>query len=214
MGMELLFLAVGMLFFLGLANSIGDVFEEGEHGLAYMTEKKMFLLANIHVTAKSNQIITSVDFSDNRDKVRVDVGVPIDTLDSGNKDRDKSVVDFLNGAENPNIRFITDWIDCEALAGAVSSSLTVPGELHVAGKSFKIDFPLSFSRRPDHVLIAGKLTTSFTNLEFEPPSVGMGGMIANVMNFLEIVVHLRSDKIEGLDEVLTSSAYVSDNTSS
>lgn len=210
--MELLLLTVGMIFFVGLTKSIGEIFEENEHGLAYMTEKKMFLLANIHVTSKSNEIKSSVDFSDNRDKVRVDVSVPIDTLNSGNQDRDKSVSGILNGAENPDIRFTTDWIDTDALAGAVTSSLTVPGELHVGGKSFQIDFPLHFNRRSDHVLIAGKLTTSFTNLGLEPPSVGMGGMIATVMNFLEIVVHLRSDKIEGLDEIFAP-AYVSDNAS-
>lgn len=213
MGMELLFLAVGMIFFLGLAKSIGDVFEEGEHGLAYMTEKKMFLLANIHVTAKSTVPVTSIEFSDNKDKVRIEVSVPIASFDSGNHDRDKGVVDILKGNENPNIRFMTDWLDCEALAGAVSSNLTVPGDLHVMGKSFKINFPLSFTRRSEYVLIAGKLTTSFTNIDMEPPSVGMGGMIANVLNFLEIVVHLRSDKIDGLDEILSTSAYVSDNTS-
>lgn len=210
MALELLLFTVGMVFFVGLTKTIGEIFEEGEHGLAYMTEKKMFLLANIHVTSKSNDIKSNVEFSDNRDKIRVDVSVPIDTLDSGNKDRDKSVSDILNGAENPDIRFTTDWIDAEALLGAVSSNLKVPGELHVGGRSFQIEFPLHFDRRSDHVLISGKLTTSFTNLGMEPPSVGMGGMIATVMNFIEIVVHLRSDKIEGLDEVFAQ-AYVSDN---
>lgn len=212
MEMELLLLAVGMFFFMGLAKSIGEIFEEDEHGLAYMTEKKMFLLANIHVTAKSNQPVSNVEFSEGRDKVRVEVSVPLASLDSGNSDRDKSVVDLLNGREYPDIKFSTEWLDCEALAGAVSASLVVPGELHFAGKSFKIEFPLSFTRKTDHVLISGKLNTSFTNLDMEPPSVGMGGMIANVLNFLEIVVHLRSDKMEGLDEVLTAPAYVS-NTS-
>jgi hypothetical protein len=212
MGIEFLLLAVGLIFFVGLTKSIREIFDEGEHGLAYMTEKKMFLLANIHVISKSYSIKSVVEFSENRDKVRIDVSVPINSLDSGNHDRDKSVLGILNGAENPDIRFITDWIESETLGRAVSTNMVVPGDLHIGGKSYKIEFPLHFERRPDHVLIAGKLTTSFTNLGMEPPSVGMGGMIANVLNFLEMVVHLRSDKIEGLDEIFAP-AYVSDNAS-
>ncbi|WP_041468430.1 YceI family protein [Chloroherpeton thalassium] len=191
-----------MIFLIGLAKAEHEsVFEEDEHGLAYKTEKKMFFLANIHVTGKSNAVVANAHFSDDNERVQVEITAPIRSFDSGNRDRDKSVFDILKGEEQPNIRFISEWIEREKLAAAINSTINVAGEIFIGGEPFQFVFPLELKSKGSHVLIESDIKTSFTDFGIEPPSVGMGGMVAQVLNHIDIVVHLQSNKIAGLNEV-------------
>jgi len=212
LGMEVTLFLLGMIFLIGMAKSEQEqTFEDDEHGLAYKTEKKMFFLANIHVTGKSNTITADARFSEDGEHVQVEITAPILSFESGNHDRDKSVYDILNGEAQPDIRFVSEWIEREKLANAVNGSLEVAGEIFIANKPFRFVFPLALKKQGSHVLIEGDVKTSFTDFGLETPSVGMGGMVAQVLNYIDIAVHLQSNKISGMDEVF-SQALVAQNT--
>ena len=50
-------------------------------------------------------------------------------------------------------------------------------------------------------MIEGKHIASFSGLRVEVPTVGPGGLIADPGDYLELLVHLRSDKISGTEKI-------------
>ena len=50
-------------------------------------------------------------------------------------------------------------------------------------------------------MIEGILITSFSDLKIEVPTVGPGGLLADTRDYLELLVHLQSDKISGTEKI-------------
>ena len=75
----------------------------------------------------------------------------------------------------------------------------VSGNLEVAGGKFPVKFALILTKQPGYVLIEGRYKTTFTALKIVVPTV-VGGLIADPHDDLELLVHLRSDKISGAEK--------------
>lgn len=206
---EILIVTLGFCLFLALAKTKDSIFEYDEHGLGYVTEKKMFMLTTLSVTGKSHDIHTKLEFNTDRDQYRIHVSVPVDSLDSGMRDRDKSVQDFLQKNQHPNITFTSDWMAYDSLNFDKHLNKSVPGELSFSGKRYSVEFPLNFIRHDNFTQITGVLESTFTKLDMACPKV-VGGLVADVKDKLDIFVNLRSDKIEGLEELLTAKKEVSE----
>ena len=51
-------------------------------------------------------------------------------------------------------------------------------------------------------MIEGKLITSFSDLKIEAPNAGLGGLLADTRDYLELLVHLQSNKISGAENIV------------
>ncbi len=202
MFIELLFVVIGLTFIIGFAHIADPLFEDTDHGLAYITEKKMFMLTTLSVTGKSYDIHSTIEFNESSDQFKVHVSVPVESLDSGMIERDKSVQDFLQIADHPKITFTSDWLAYDSLNFDTHLSKNISGLLCFAGKQFQVDFPLHFIRHENFTHITGVLESTFTKLDMACPRV-VGGLVADVKDRLDIIVNLRSDKIDGLEELLS-----------
>jgi len=179
-----------------------DVFALDEHCLAYKTEKSMFFFAGIEVIGKSCDVQAEIHWQDSEEQAQVEVSVPVSSFDSGNSLRDGDIPEILRGELTPDIRFTSTWLSRTDMQKMFKNgNAEVSGMLEVAGNTFPVKFTLTFRDQGRYFLIAGKLITSFSGLKVEVPTVGPGGMIAEPSDYLELLVHLRSDKISGTEKI-------------
>ena len=180
-----------------------NVFVPDEHCLAYKTEKTMFFLfAGVGVIGKSCEVKAEMRWNESGDQAQINVSIPVNTLDSGLEGRDEHMPEILRADLAPNISFASEWLEksvWEQMLAAQRSEIS--GTLAVAGGKFPLKFTLSFTDQGGFFLIEGKLITSFSGLKVEVPTVGPGGLIADPGDYLELLVHLRSDKISGTEKI-------------
>jgi hypothetical protein len=70
------------------------------------------------------------------------------------------------------------------------------------GNTFPVKFTLNFTDQGGLFLIEGKLITSFSDLNIEVPTVDPGGLFADTRDYLELLVHLQSNKISGAENIV------------
>jgi len=176
-----------------------------EHCLAYKTEKTMFFFAGVGVIGKSCEVKAEMRWQDSAEQAQVEVSVPVTSFDSGNSLRDGDIPEILRAELTPEIRFISNWLSRTDMQKMLENqSADVSGMLEVAGNTFPVKFTLSFTDQGEFFLIEGKLITSFSELKVEVPTVGPGGLLAEPRDYLELLVHLRSDKISGTEKIALS----------
>ena len=133
------------------------------------------------------------------------VSFPIRSLYSGIDMRDEDVNKILSVESHPYIRFVSDFVTGEQVVEAlIQGTTTISGILEVGGKPFKVIFPLKLTENSGVWLVTGKLVTSFSEFGLELPAV-LGGVVANTRDYLELLVHLRIDRVHGLAEFQTES---------
>ena len=54
--------------------------------------------------------------------------------------------------------------------------------------------------------IKGRLNTNYNFFDIEPPKIGPGGFIAEVLDELNLLVHLQSDQITGFEKAIGSNS--------
>ena len=173
-----------------------ETFQEEDNCLAYKTEETILLLIDSTVIGKTCEISAMIESED--ENTRIVVSFPIKSLDSGIDMRDKDVTEMLSGESNNDIRFISDFMTRKQIGAALTKgNMKLSGMLEFAGKSFKLIFPLQISDKSGTWLITGKLITSLSKFGLELPSV-LGGFLANTHDYLELLVHLRIDSVQGL----------------
>ena len=178
------------------------VFAPDEHCLAYKTEKSIFFFEGVEVIGKSCEVKAEIRWQDSTEQAQVEVSVPVKSLDSANSLRDEQMPEILKAELSPNIRFISTWLSRATMQKILEEqNAEVPGILEVAGNTFPVKFTLNFTNQGRFFLIEGKLITSFSNLNIKVPSAGPGGLIANTRDYLELLVHLQSDKISGAEKL-------------
>ncbi|MBF0239596.1 MAG: YceI family protein [SAR324 cluster bacterium] len=182
-----------------------SIFQENDHCVAYRTEKEMFFMANVEVIGKNCQVDFKSQWSDQKDQVTFEVTVPIHSFDSDNSNRDSEVSEILHADKYPHLRFTSASLSVDELKTIGETGTgEIAGILEFAGSSFPIKFPLTISTTANISLIEGKLVTSFSTFKISPPRVGIGGMIADTKDYLEILLHLRLDRLGNLQEIIKS----------
>ena len=181
------------------------IFIPEEHCRAYKTEKTVFFFFDeVEVIGKSCEVTAIMRWNDSGEQTQVEVRCPVTSFDSGNFVRDSDISGILRAELTPNIRFISNWLSRTDLQKMLENQKTeVSGNLEVAGNTFPVKFPLNSNVQGEFILIEGQLITSFSALKVEVPTVGPGGLLAEPGDYLELLVHLRSDKFTGVDKVIT-----------
>ena len=199
--LRILLVAVFFVYFLGLRTQhleAEEIFQQGEHCLAYKTEETILLFVDSDVVGKTCEI--SARLESEGENTRYVVSFPIRSLDSGVDMRDEDVIEILSVESHPIIRFVSDFVTGEQVVEAlVQGTTTLSGVLEVGGKPYKVMFPLKLSEHSGVWLVTGKLVTSFSEFGLELPAV-LGGVVADTGDYLELLVHLRLDQIHGLAE--------------
>ncbi len=189
------------VYFLGLGAQhleAEEIFQQGEHCLAYKAEETILLFVDSDVVGKTCEI--SARLESEGENTRYVVSFPIRSLDSGVDMRDEDVIEILSVESHPIIRFVSDFVTGEQVVEAlIQGTTTLSGILEVGGKPYKLLFPLKLSEHSGVWLVTGKLVTSFSDFGLELPAV-LGGVVADTRDYLELLVHLRLDRIHGLAE--------------
>ena len=189
------------VYFLGLGAQhleAEEIFQQGEHCLAYKTEETILLFVDSDVVGKTCEI--SARLESEGENTRYVVSFPIRSLDSGVDMRDEDVIEILSVESHPIIRFVSDFVTGEQVVEAlIQGTTTLSGVLEVGGNPYKVLFPLKLSEHSGVWLVTGKLVTSFSEFGLELPAV-LGGVVADTRDYLELLVHLRLDQIHGLAE--------------
>ena len=199
--LRILLVAVFFVYFLGLRTQhleAEEIFQQGEHCLAYKTEETILLFIDSDVLGKTCEITARLESEG--EHTRYVVSFPIRSLDSGVDMRDEDVNKILTVESKPIIRFVSDFVKGEQVVEAlVQGTTTISGVLEIGGKSYKVLFPLKLSEHSGVWLVTGKLVTSFSEFGLELPAV-LGGVVADTRDYLELMVHLRLDRVHGLAE--------------
>ena len=189
------------VYFLGLGTQhleAEEIFQQGEHCLAYKAEETILLFVGSDVVGKTCEI--SARLESEGENTRYVVSFPIRSLDSGVDMRDKDVIEILSAESHPIIRFVSDFVTGEQVVEAlVQGTTTLSGVLEVGGKPYKVLFPLKLSEHSGVWLVTGKLVTSFSEFGLVLPAV-LGGLVADIRDYLELLVNLRLDRVHGLAE--------------
>ena len=203
--LRILLTAVFFVYFLGLSKHLEaeEIFQQGDHCLAYQTEETILLVFDLVVVGKTCEISARVKREG--ENTRFVVSFPIRSLDSGIGMRDEDVNDILSVESQPDIRFVSDFLTRQQIRSALTQGTTkLAGVLEVAGKSHKVLFPLILSKQSGKWLVTGKLVTSFTDLGLELQDV-LWGVVADYPDYLELLVHLRFEQVQGLAELQSAS---------
>ena len=203
--LRILLSAVLFVYFLGLSKHLEaeEIFQQGDHCLAYQTEETILLVFDLVVVGKTCEISARVKREG--ENTRFVVSFPIRSLDSGIGMRDEDVMEILSFESHPDIRFVSDFIPWQQISTALTQGTAqLAGVLEVAGKSYKVLFPLKLSKQSGEWLVTGKLVTSFTEFGLELPAV-LGGVVADTRDYLELLVHLRFKMVQGLAELQAES---------
>ena len=204
--LRILLTATFFVYFIGLGTQhleAEEIFQQGDHCLAYQTEETILMFVDSVVVGKTCEISARVDREG--ENTRFVVNFPIRSLDSGISMRDEDVMEILSFESQPDIRFVSEFLTVEHVSEALNQGTTkLAGELEVAGKSYKVLFPLKLSKLSGEWLVTGKLVTSFTDFGLELPAV-LGGVVADTRDYLELLVHLRFKLVQGLAELRATS---------
>ena len=203
--LRILLSAVLFVYFLGLSKHLEaeEIFQQGDHCLAYQTEETILLVFDLVVVGKTCEISARVKREG--EHTRFVVSFPIRSLDSGIGMRDEDVSEILSVESQPDIRFVSDFLTWQQIRSALTQGTTkLAGVLEVAGKSHKVLFPLILSKQSGKWLVTGKLVTSFTDLGLELQDV-LWGVVADYPDYLELLVHLRFEQVQGLAELQSAS---------
>ncbi len=189
------------VYFLGLGAQhleAEEIFQQGEHCLAYKAEETILLFVDSDVVGKTCEI--SARLESEGENTRYVVSFPIRSLDSGVDMRDEDVIEILSVESHPIIRFVSDFVTGEQVVEAlIQGTTTLSGVLEVGGNPYKMLFPLKLSEHSGVWLVTGKLVTSFSEFGLELPSV-LGGVVADTRDYLELMVPLRLDRVHELAE--------------
>ena len=203
--LRILLLAVLFVYFLGLSKHLEaeEIFQQGDHCLAYQTEETILLVFDLVVVGKTCEISARVKREG--ENTRFVVNFPIRSLDSGIGMRDEDVMEILSFESQPDIRFVSNFLTWQQIRSALTQGTTkLAGVLEVAGKSHKVMFPLILSKQSGKWLVTGKLVTSFTDFGLELPAI-LWGVVADYPDYLELLVHLRFEQVQGLAELQSAS---------
>ncbi len=189
----------GLLLQTSAAGAQEALFAPDDHCLAYRTHKEMFLMADVEVIGKSCDVSARMEADGNR--VRFTVTAPVASFDSDSSMRDSSVQEILKADQYPDLVFISRWVPREEVkAVQQGGAFRLEGELEIGGVPHLMAFALQVKPAQGYAVITGEQDTSFSLLQIVVPPVA-GGVIAEPADDLAILLHLRTDQVNGFSSL-------------
>ena len=165
------------------ASASGVVFPEGKACVAWKTRKTMFLVKKVEPVGINCSVNIRIDSKGVGKQVTVEI--PIAAFDSGEKMRDRKVLEILKSDVSPALVFTSRiYTPDEWSVVRSGKAIAIEGALAVGGESFPIVVPFSLSTETP-LIASGVLVTTFTRFKINPPKVA-GGIVASVQDYLEL----------------------------
>lgn len=165
--------------------------------VAWQTSKTMFLFKEEQPVGISTDVVATLE-SNSGNHVLI-VTVPVKSFDSGEEERDAEVKKILKADKQENIVFRSEpvqTIEWQDLISGNTSSLK--GQLSIGGNAYPTLFQVLRQGKGEQAKLEGRLETTFTDFEIEPPSVA-AGLVAKVDDKLILHSQLFLKDIYGLE---------------
>ena len=168
--------------------------------MQYHVRKKMFLVKSELVWGLNCEIAAEIQKEGGM--VSVKMTIPVEKFSSGNEDRDEDVKSILKYAEHPRMIFSSEKIRFESLRTALDQGgdLRVSGALKIGGKDFPVTFQVRAKREGQNIIFSGQTEVSLSHFEISPPRM-LGGLVANVEDWLELSFNVHSRHVLGVNEL-------------
>ncbi|MDH5543531.1 MAG: YceI family protein [Nitrospinota bacterium] len=178
-----------------------EIFESGDHCVAYKAGKKMFFSMNVEVIGKNCSADAALEWSANSKSAVIKVVIPVDKFDSKSiGPRDEHVAEILGGKGLTPMIFTSASIDRETFEALAKDGKTdIQGTLKIDGKDKDVTFSVWVTGSGNGKVVQASLSTSFTTLNVVVPPAGPGGMMANPDDALELHAHLLLERISGIE---------------
>lgn len=177
-----------------------SLLQNGDHCVAYKTEKKMFLIRNVTVIGKncdvSAQVIPQVD-----GQFAIEMNVPAGGFRSGEPERDKDVAKVLKADKESNIVFRSNPMTADEWKEKIQGGgFPLKGELEIGNEKFPVEAQVKIAKVDENFEADGVIKTKFKDFKMEPPKL-VGGIMASVKQDLELHFHIQGQKTLGLDSI-------------
>ena len=191
-----LILSTGLALASAPSSEAAGVVGAGKHCVAWKTNKTLGLVKRVSpVGMNCNVTVKAVKVGA---KYSAEVIVPIRSFNSGEKDRDKEVLNILKANVSPNLVFKVDPLPLGTWKAMLKKgSGPVRGKLYIANKAKPLSTTAKIRKKGKVIEVYGVVRTKFTALGIKPPVVGPGGSIAKVDDYLELHFNLVSNKVQG-----------------
>jgi len=178
-----------------------EIFESGDHCVAYKAGKKMFFSMNVEVIGKNCSADAKLEWSADSKNAVIKVVIPVDKFNSNSiGPRDEHVAEILGGKGLAPMIFTSAALNRETLVALAKDGKTdIQGTLNIDGKDKGVTFVVSVTGTGNGKVVEASLSTSFTALNVVVPPAGPGGMMANPDDALELHAHLLFEKIAGIE---------------
>lgn len=160
-------------------------FSSEEHCVAYKTKKTIMLISRAIVFGKNCSM--KISLLDKKEGQFVQIDIPVSEFHSGEKARDEAVPELLGINKEGSIFFTTQL---PKKLNSLGDHFTINGNLQIGDKAHNLSIPVT--NKNDQ--FTGSVTTSFTQLGLEVPSVG-GGIVAKVEDRLELLFQFKKDQL-------------------
>lgn len=180
-----------------------SLLDPGEHCVAYKASKTLFLVAKTKVVGKSCSVMAQIT-PGLEGKYAIEVSVPSNSFESGEKKRDEDVSKLLSGDGGvSDVVFKTDMKSGpEWNLLIMQEKFSVPGVILIKGREYPVVAEAARASTPEGYEIDGVIKTSLTHLNISPPTM-VGGVFAKVQNDIELHFHLKGERTLGSASVLT-----------
>ena len=162
--------------------------ETASQCVAYRTEKTMFFLFDVGVTGWNCSVDTQVFKDSNRELWWLEISIPVEGFDSGSGLRDEHVAEILGGRERKALILRSSPVPSKWYQAILEGEArTMAGELIFHDHSQQVRVLVWREKDNAIMRIHTRLTATFSGLGLHVPSVGPGGMIADLEDQLELL---------------------------
>ncbi len=171
------------------------VLKSGSHCVAWKTNKTLALVKRATAVGTSCQV--TVKATQSGSNLGAEISVPIASFSSGEKKRDAEVLKILGASKQPNLLFKVTPLSAAAWQAMLKNgSGPVKGTLYFNKKAHPLTAVAKVTKSGSNIEVRGDIVTKFSAIGITPPTVGPGGSIAKVDDYLELHFNFVSSKVQ------------------
>jgi glutathione peroxidase len=135
-----------------------------------------------------------------------EIKVPVSSFKSNEQERDKYVTSTLSSSKHPNIIFTTKklprdkWLDL-----ILKGKFEISGHIAIKGNKYKLKTTVTRYHIKNSSFFQGKLSTSFSDIKVDPPSLFLGTV--NVKNNINLFYQIDISKIKNIESVIKQKIF-------